>query len=568
MYVQQPGGEQRRLWQFQGGLHLPDHKAESTGLPIAKATLPPRLLLPLRQHMGAAARPMVDAGDLVLKGQRIAEPQGALSAGLHAPTSGRVLGVQDVPAPHPSGLASTCLVIEPDGRDAWAALPEPWPDYATRSPEELRERIRWAGVVGLGGALFPTSLKLAPGAERLIHTLVVNGAECEPYISCDDLLMREQPERIIAGIRILLHILGAGRCLVAIEDNKPQAIEALYRHSQALAVPGLEIVRIPTLYPSGGERQLIKVLTGQEVPSGGYPADLGILCQNVATVAAVADAVLEGRPLISRILTLTGAGVAQPRNLEVLMGTPVAHLIEQAGGYTPRAARLLLGGPMMGVALASDQVPVTKAANCLLVASTGEAPEPGPPLPCIRCGACARACPANLLPQQLYWYARAKDMKKVREYHLFDCIECGCCSTVCPSQIPLVQYYRFAKTEIRAQDRERDAAQQAKRRHAAREARLERQEAEREARLRKTREDLEQRALAADPQADPKKAAIEAARQRVEAKKRAMAEAGARPANLDHLTPEQQRQKDAADRRRQAAGIHAPAVEREHREQP
>jgi len=552
VYFPQPDGGTRRIWRFQGGLHLPDHKALSNGQPILRTPLPELLILPLQQHIGAPAQPLVQAGDSILKGQLIAAAQGPVSAPLHAPTSGRVLAIEDHPVPHPSGLSAPCILIVPDGQDAWAELPEPMLDYAMRAPSELRERIHWAGVVGLGGAAFPSSIKLKPGSGTRIKTLIINGVECEPYISCDDRLMREQPERILEGVRILMHVLGAQECLIGVEDNKPEAIAALHAAAQAPDLMDVRVVRIPTLYPSGGEKQLIKVLTGQEVPSNGLPALLGMVCHNVGTAAAIADAVLTGRPLISRVVTVTGQGVQAPCNREVLIGTPAAALIAQAGGYTAQAHKLILGGPMMGFALHTDAVPITKGSNCLLAASLAEAPDPGPVRPCIRCGECARVCPVNLLPQQLYWYTRARDLEKVQDHHLFDCIECGCCSHVCPSHIPLVQYYRHAKTASWAQERERRKADQARRRHDAREARVQRQEEARQARLRQKQEALE-RTAPPGATADPKKAAIEAALRRAAAKKQALAAQGVGPRNTEDLTPAQQRQVDEAKARRQAA---------------
>ena len=540
---------QRRLWDFHGGLHLPDHKHESSGTPVRPAALPTRLVLPLQQHIGAPAQLLVKPGDAVRKGQLLAQAQGHVSAGLHAPTSGTVVAIEEHLVPHPSGLTATCLVLESDGRDAWAELPPPLTDWPERTPAELRERVRWAGVVGMGGAAFPSSVKLDPGAEREIHTLIVNGAECEPYITCDDLLMRERAQRVIAGALIIRHVVGAGRVLVGIEDNKPEAAAAMRR---AAAIDSrVEIVVVPTKYPSGGEKQLVRVLTGVEVPSHGIPAQVGIVCHNVGTAAAVADAVLDGRPLISRIVTLTGAGIRQPCNLEALIGTPARALIAQAGGYAPGAQKLILGGPMMGFTLPGDDVPITKAANCLLVPTAAESPDPGPALPCIRCGRCAEACPVELLPQQLYWWARAKDLDRAQDYDLFDCIECGCCAHVCPSHIPLVQYYRYAKTEAWAKGEEKRRAEQARRRHEARVARLERQEAERKAKLRKKKEELE--APSGNDGVDPKKAAIQAAIERAAAKKAALAAQGVTPANTEGLAPAQQRQVEAADARRTAA---------------
>ena len=568
------GPSQRPLWTFHGGLHLPDEKALSNGLLLARATLPPQLIIPLRQHIGAPAKPLVQVGDQVLKGQLIGEAQGAMSAHVHASSSGTVIAIEERPVPHASGLGAPAIVIDTDGADTWAPLPPPL--GLTPDPAALRERIRWAGIVGLGGAAFPSSVKLTPAPDQGIRTLIPNGAECEPYITCDDLVMRDRPERILQGARLLRDLLAVEECLIAVEDNKPEALDALLQARERMEDgAGIEIVRIPTLYPSGGEKQLIYLLTGREVPSGGIPAQIGIVCQNIATAAAIADAALEGKPLITRILTLTGRALGQPRNLEVLLGTPFQALLDQAGGLTGPLARLLIGGPMMGIACDDLTMPVTKAVNCLLALTPTEAPDPGPALACIRCGACAQACPANLLPQQLYWHARARDLDKARAYHLFDCIECGCCALVCPSHIPLVQYYRFAKTESLARDREKRQAEHARQRHEAREARLARLEEERKAHLRRKKEALTAKptapapedgppraALAAEGHAeDPKKAAIAAALQRAAEKKAALAQQGLTPKNVDNLAPAQQRQLEAAEARRRELKATAPAEE-------
>ncbi|OOZ36628.1 electron transport complex subunit RsxC [Solemya velesiana gill symbiont] len=546
----------RKLHRFHGGLHLPDNKAQSNGRPVEPAALPKQLTIPLQQHIGEVAHPLVSVGDRVLKGQMIARAQGYISAPVHASSSGTVIEIGEQPVPHPSGLSSPCIVIETDGLDEWVELPEPVVHFAQLDPSELRERIRNAGIVGMGGAAFPTSVKVTPGPETWIKTLVLNGAECEPFITCDDMLMREQADRVLAGVAILQHLLEPEQTLIGIEDNKPEAIAAMNAALETGGLSNTEVVPIPTLYPSGGEKQLIRILTGKEVPSHGIPAQIGIVCHNVGTAAAIADAVLENKPLISRYVTIAGEGIKEPRNLEVLIGTPASSLIGQAGGYTDAASKLILGGPMMGFTLHTDNVPITKAANCLLAASEAESPNPGPASPCIRCGQCAAACPARLLPQQMYWYAKAKDLEKAQEYNLFDCIECGCCSHVCPSHIPLVQYFRFAKMESWAREQEKRKSEHARKRHEARVARLERLEAERKARLSKKKAGLKKKTAAkkAGGEAkDPKKAAIEAAMKRAAEKKAKLAEEGVAPKNVEELTEAQQKQIDQADKRRAEA---------------
>ncbi|MEJ1383966.1 MAG: electron transport complex subunit RsxC [Candidatus Sedimenticola sp. (ex Thyasira tokunagai)] len=541
----------RKLYRFHGGIHLPDNKKQSIGLAVEKARLPQQLIIPLSQHMGEPAEVLVKVGDHVLKGEIIGKPQGYISAPVHAPTSGVVTAVEARPVPHPSGLPAQCIIIDSDGEDRWCELPEKISDYSAQEPALLRERIRNAGIVGLGGAAFPTSVKTNPGPDTPIHTLVINGAECEPYITCDDMLMRQQAEQVLTGAAILRHIIGADSCLIAIEDNKPEAIAAMGAAVTAAGMVWAEVVSIPTRYPSGGEKQLIKILTGEEIPSGGIPSQIGFVCHNVGTAAAVADAVLEGKPLISRYVTLTGSGISNPCNLEVLIGTPANELIEQAGGYTATVEKLILGGPMMGFTLESDAVPITKAANCLLATDSTESPSSGVALACIRCGRCAEACPVSLLPQQMYWYSRAKDLEKTQQYNLFDCIECGCCSHVCPSHIPLVQYFRFAKTESWAKERETKASDRARARSEARTARQERIKAERKALQAKKKAALaKKKAAEKEGGSDPKKAAIEAAKARAAKKKTQMAQEGVEPGNTENLTDTQQKAIDEVDSRR------------------
>lgn len=493
---------------LRGGLRLPGFKALSNAEPIAPVPLPERLVLPLQQHIGRPAEPVVAVGDRVLKGQVIARADGYVSAPVHASTSGRVVAIEDRPVPHPSGLMARCLELEPDGEDAWVEL-TPVADYRSVDPSHLRNLVREAGIVGMGGAGFPTFIKLNPGPGRLVDTLILNGVECEPYITCDDRLMREQPQEVVGGARIIGHALGARRCVIAVEDNKPEAYEALRR----AASDGIEVELVPTVYPTGGEKQLIQVLTGKEVPSGGLPVEVGVVVQNVATAAALYRAVERGEPLVSRVVTVTGGGVARPRNYRVPLGTPVAHLIEQSEPLPLQARALLVGGPMMGFALHDERAPVVKTTNCILV--DPPLAEAEHPMPCIRCGACAAACPVSLLPQQLYWHARSRSLDKAQDYNLFDCIECGCCAYVCPSHIPLVHYFRFAKTEVWSLERERARADQAKRRHTARVERLEQEKREREERHRARKAAV---AVPGAQEADPQKIAVRAALERARAR--------------------------------------------------
>lgn len=467
------------LFDFFGGLKLAGHKSLSNALPIAQAPIPPQLVLPLSQHAGAAANPVVRVGDRVLRGQTIAQGEGYVSLPVHASSSGTVTAIEDRAVPHPSGLMAPCIVIDTDGRDEPLATPE-WPataDWQTLTPEQLRERVRIAGIAGLGGAAFPSHIKLNPG--RPIDLLILNGAECEPYITCDHRLMVERADAIIGGAELLLHALHAQRCLIGVEDNKPDAIAALC--AAARDRPRIEVVAVPTRYPAGGSKQLVQTLTGREIPSEGLSLDLGIVPYNVATAAAVWDAITRAQALTERVVTVTGHGVARPRNYLARIGTPFGFLIAQAGGEARPGQTLIMGGPMMGFSVRGQEVPVVKATNCILVATQADIEPPGEPLPCIRCGECAEVCPARLLPQQLYWHARGHEYARAEALHLFDCIECGCCAQVCPSHIPLVQYYRHAKTEIWAEQRRTRKANHARDRHETRQQRLERDQAEREA---------------------------------------------------------------------------------------
>ncbi|HCK27540.1 MAG TPA: electron transport complex subunit RsxC, partial [Alcanivorax sp.] len=475
-----PGARRAPSYDFPGGVHPAEHKTVSNRTPIAPGPRPAQLVLPLNMHLGAPARPIVAVGDRVLKGQMLAEPAGAVSAALHAPTSGTVVALGPRPIQHPSGMDALCIVLEPDGEDRWAER-RPVADHTRLGPGKLIALLRDAGVAGLGGAGFPTSVKVNLGDHQRVEQLIINAVECEPYITADDRLMRERADEIVLGIQILQYLLNPHDTLIGVEDNKPEAIAAL---RAACAGSDMEIRVVPTKYPSGGEKQLIQLLTGKEVPSGSIPAQCGVVCQNVGTAWAVKRAVHDGEPLLSRITTVTGDAVARPGNYEVWLGTPVADLLHHAGVDKERLGRLVMGGPMMGFTLHDPSVPVVKTSNCVIAASAEELPEPPPEQACIRCGACAEVCPANLLPQQLYWYAKTDDFERAQHHNLMDCIECGACAYVCPSHIPLVQYYRYAKGEIRTQTAEQIKADRARERFEARQARLEREQAEKEARRR------------------------------------------------------------------------------------
>lgn len=514
-----------KFFKFHGGVHPPEHKLESTARPIQRLPLPETLVLPLRQHVGNLPKVRVQEGDRVLKGQLLAEAEGSISAAVHAPTSGMVLSIAPQLIPHPSGLPDMCITLQPDGEDRWIDLqPRPWRD-TDRSA--LVASLRESGIVGLGGAVFPTQIKLRPHGQSGVHTLVINGAECEPYITCDDMLMRERADDVVQGIAVAQYLLGATRCIIGIEDNKPQAAASMREAVSRSGLP-IEVAVVPTLYPSGDARRLITLLLDIEVPSDKRSSDVGVQVFNVATVTALHRYFEYGEPAISRVVTMTG-NVACPGNFEVLLGTPLTQLIAAAGGTLPGTDRLIMGGPMMGFTLPDRQVSVTKATNCVIASAPSLFPEPPPAMPCIRCARCADACPVTLQPQELYWFAKSDNFEKAREYHLFDCIECGCCSYVCPSHIPLVDYYRYAKSEIIALDRAKESANLARERNELRLARIEREKQERAAKHAQKAAGAKSEAGAAE---DAKQAAIAAAMARAQAQK-----AEVTPQNTDALPP-------------------------------
>ncbi|KZN65378.1 electron transport complex subunit RsxC, partial [Pseudoalteromonas luteoviolacea] len=467
--------ESGKLWQFPGGIHPPEQKFVSNQIGIGNLPLPEYLVLPLKQHIGANGQLLVNKGEHVLKGQVLTRPGTNWSLPIHAPTSGTITDIKPMPSAHPSAMPELSIILTPDGEDKWCPL------TSRESIEGLDNKalidiLHHAGIAGMGGAGFPTYVK-ADSAKQ-IEYLVVNGVECEPYITADDMLMREHAKEIISGIEVMMSILSVQRTLVGIEDNKPQAIEAMRvaaSHNDKILIRA-----IPTKYPSGGEKQLIKVLTSKEVPSGGIPADVGVLVQNVGTLYAVSEAVYQGKPLIERVVTVTGNTIHTPQNVWALLGSEVKHLLHSQGFTPVDDQRVIMGGPMMGFTLPTVRIPVVKTTNCILAPDNQELAVAGQEQACIRCSACADACPQTLLPQQLQWFAKGKEYEKLEEYNLFDCIECGACSYVCPSEIPLVQYYRVAKAEIREQKLEKVKAERAKERFEARKARLEREQEERQ----------------------------------------------------------------------------------------
>ncbi|WP_369920918.1 electron transport complex subunit RsxC [Marinomonas polaris] len=467
------------VFSFHGGIHPPENKAQSLQLPLGKPSLPSELILPLGQHIGQSSRPLVKVGDKVLKGETIAINNGFLSSFLHAPTSGTIAAIEERLIAHPSGLSDLCIILTPDGNETWTTL-EPLSNWQDISKTDVLAYLSEMGIIGMGGAGFPTQVKLQGAHKNPLTHFIINAAECEPYITADDMLIREKTLELVLGIEILQHLVEADNVVIGIEDNKPTAIAALKslltkRNSK------IQLAVVPTKYPSGGEKQLIQLLTGKEVPSGQYPADIGILCQNVGTCVAVHDAITLGKPLISRFTTLTGDALKNPQNVEVLLGTPVAHLLEYADSEQKKLSRLIMGGPMMGYTLDSAAVPIVKTSNCILAASKKELPAPAPEQACIRCGMCEQACPASLLPQQLLWFSKSQEFEKAEHHNLFDCIECGACSYVCPSSIPLVQYYRHSKSSIREAREANVKSDLAKQRFEARKARQDAEAAEKEA---------------------------------------------------------------------------------------
>ncbi|MBN6711202.1 electron transport complex subunit RsxC [Haemophilus haemoglobinophilus] len=501
-----------KLWDFYGGIHPPEMKSQSNQNPIQNLPLANRFYIPIKQHAGSAGNILVKVGDKVLKGQALTIGSGLKALPVHASTSGIVKNIAPYVAAHPSGLSEISIEIEADGLDQWREK-QPVEDFLSLSREQLIDKIYQAGIAGLGGAVFPAAAKIQ-SAENKVKLLVINGAECEPYITCDDRLMRDYSEEIIEGIRILRYILSPEKVVIAVEDNKPEAIEALQQGLHG--ANDIDIRVIPTKYPSGAAKQLIQILTGVEVPSGQRSSSIGVLMHNVGTAFAIKRAIIDDEPLIERVVTLTGDKIAQKGNYWVPFGTPISHVLKQVSYQYDERFPVFMGGPMMGFILPNLYAPITKATNCLLAPDHFEYEPPAAEQSCIRCSACSDACPVHLMPQQLYWFARAEDHEKSEEYALKDCIECGLCAYVCPSHIPLIQYFRQEKAKIWEIKEKAQKAEEAKIRFEARQARLEKEEQERRARANKAAENRRAE-MAQQKGIDPVQAALE----RLKAKKAA-----------------------------------------------
>lgn len=503
------------LWRSPGGIHPPEVKFLSNATPISQLPLATTYLVPIPQ-VGENCTLAVNIGDSVLKGTPLTQGTSIWHLPVHAPTSGTIVAIEPRASNHASALPVNTCVIQADGKDTWCELVQNELEDLTH--QQMIDKIRAAGIAGMGGAAFPTHIKLNPVSE--IDLVIINGVECEPYISADDRLMREYSQDILAGIGIIHRLLTPKRIVIAIEDNKPEAAKAMQAAVVQCGLPAdsIRVTVIPTKYPSGGEKQLIQIITGREVPSGAIPAKLGIVVHNVGTAFAIHQAVTQGKPLIERVVTVTGKNVGKPGNYWLPIGTPVEHVLA-ATEFTPEPEqKVIIGGPMMGHALANIQVPILKGTNCILVPSSQEIGTTPEEKACIRCGECANACPALLLPQQLFWHAKAEEYDKAASYNLKDCIECGCCSYVCPSDIPLVEYYRIAKSALKQAADEKQQAERAKQRFDARLARLEEEKLAREAKAKEAAERRQATMTGTD------KNAVAEAMARIAAKKAAAAQ--------------------------------------------
>jgi electron transport complex protein RnfC len=522
--------DNHELWDFPGGVFPAERKTLSNQTPIGKLPIPERLYVTVKQHIGVEGHLIVEVGQKVLKGQALTKSMNPFAVPIHAPTSGEIAAIDKHVSAHPSGLPELTVQIISDQQDKWIKL-SPLADYQNIPKAQVLAAICDAGISGMGGAGFPTHIKSSP--KKDVDFLIVNGIECEPYITSDDRLMREHAWQIRQGIDVLCQLLNPKHILIGIESNKPEAIEAMQVACRENS--NYRICNVPTKYPAGGEKQLIQVLTNREVPAQGLPVDVGVIMHNVGTCFAIADAIFSGKPLIERVVTVTGEATEKAGNVWALIGSPVTHLLDNADykQAMQKQSNIIMGGPMMGFTVISDLVPVVKTTNCIFAPSDNEMSGNNEQA-CIRCSACADACPASLLPQQLFWHAKAKELDKAQDYNLFDCIECGACAYVCPSEIPLVHYYRIAKSEIRVEQEEKQKSDKARDRFEKREARL---IAEQQARDEKHRLAAQARKQAMENNGNNAKDKIAAALARAKAKKQASIEVTAKPIEPTETQP-------------------------------
>ncbi len=430
---------------FKGGIHPPDKKELSKDAAITPASAPDMVVIPLSQHIGAPCNAQVEIGQEVKAGQVVGSAEAFVSAPVHASVSGKVVAIGEFP--NAMGRMVLSIVIENDKKDEWVELTET-ADYLSLSPEDLKAKIKDAGIVGMGGAAFPTVVKLSPPKEKPIELIILNGAECEPYLTGDYRLMLEKPKEIVEGLKILMRALGVRKGMIGIENNKPAAVASM--KEAAAGESNIEVCALEVKYPQGAEKMLIDALAGRQVPSrGGLPMDVGVVVQNVGTAMAIYEAVRYGKPLTERVVTVTGEGIARPGNLMVKIGTSVGHLLKECGGPKGEASKMISGGPMMGFAIYSEDVPVTKGTSGLVVLPEAEVVHAGEFKPCIRCSRCIDVCPMGLMPQMLSILSEAGAYEECKEYDLFDCFECGTCAFVCPAKRPIVQLIRLAKSQTR-----------------------------------------------------------------------------------------------------------------------